>query len=117
MKFAIIGTRTFTDYQRLKSILDKIKSKYEIESIISGGASGADTMAEIYARENNIPLTVYKADWDKYGKRAGFIRNKYIIDDCDICIAFWDSKSKGTKHSIDLAKSSNKKVFIIHTGE
>ena len=117
MKYAIIGSRSFNNYDKLKSILDIIRIEYSIDTIISGGASGADSLAEKYAKENNIPLVIYRAEWDKYGKRAGFIRNKYIIDDCDICIAFWDGKSKGTKHSIDLAKSSNKKVLIIHTGE
>lgn len=112
MKIAVIGSRTFLNYIFLKSILD-IAVKYNVlEEIVSGGAKGADFLAKKYAIENNIKYKEFPAQWDIYGKRAGFLRNKMIIDYCDIVIAFWDGESNGTRNSIDLAKKQNKKVFI-----
>ena len=108
MKTAIIGSRNFTDYKLLKEYC----SKFDITEVISGGARGADSLAENYAKENNIKLTVFPADWKKFGKSAGFIRNKDIIDNADFVIAFWDGESKGTLNSINIAKSQNKKVDI-----
>jgi len=109
MKVAVIGSRTFENYTKLESVLDQ----YDISEIISGGARGADSLAELYALNKNIPVKIFKADWSKYGKAAGFIRNKDIIDNCDIVIAFWDGKSKGTQHSINLAKKQGKTVEVI----
>jgi hypothetical protein len=71
-------------------------------------------MAEHYAEVNEIPIVVHEAEWDKYGKSAGYIRNKTIWDDSDMGIAFWDGVSKGTKHSFDLAKKQNKKLLIFN---
>lgn len=109
MKIAVVGSRTFNDYKLLRSTLNKYD---HIELIVSGGAKGADSLAEKYARENGIETLIFKPDWDKNGKAAGYIRNVDIIKNCDLVIAFWDGKSKGTKHSIDLAKNGNKKIII-----
>ena len=109
IKYAIIGSRSFNDYRLLKHILDPII----IYCIVSGGANGADTLAERYAKENNIQTEIYPADWNKYGKSAGYIRNKDIICGCDKVIAFWDGSSKGTYHSIKMARKLNKDVEII----
>lgn len=108
MKFAIVGSRTFKDYFLLKERL----SKFKISEIISGGADGADFLAERYAEEYSIKLTVFPADWEKFGKRAGYVRNIQIVDKCDLVYAFWDGKSKGTKHSIDYARKIDKEVLI-----
>jgi hypothetical protein len=111
MKLAIIGSRTFNDYFFLKEKLDPYVSK--ITQVISGGANGADFLGEKWAKENNIETMIFYADWKKYGKRAGFIRNEYIINNCDLCVAFWDGKSKGTSHSLSLCEKYNKKYKII----
>ena len=108
MKVAVIGSRTFTDKERMFSIL----STYAITEIVSGGAMGADTIAEQWAVANNTPVTVYKPDWEKFGKKAGFIRNYDIIRDADLVIAFWDGASKGTEHSLRYAKKIGKQVVI-----
>lgn len=109
MKLAIIGSRTFNDYELLKKECDNLN----IEEIISGGAKGADSLGEKYAIENNIKFTIFKPDWKKYGKRAGFLRNIDIINSCDSVLAFWDGNSKGTQHSINLGHKHNKPVTII----
>lgn len=112
-KLAVVGSRTITDYNIVKELLDKQKDN--ISLIVSGGAKGVDILAEQWANENGISVKVFIAEWDKYGKRAGFIRNKEIIEECDVCLAIWDGISKGTEHSINLAKSMNKKVVVVNT--
>ena len=106
MKLAIIGSRAFNNLDRFHETLLPLKEK--IELIVSGGAKGADSIAENYAKENKIPVIIHYPDWKQYGKKAGIIRNKLIIVDSDAVIAFWDGESKGTKNSIDIAKRQTK---------
>ena len=117
MKLAVVGSRNFNDYNLMERYLDKIHSVEPITYIVSGGAKGADSLSEKWAVDNNIPTLIFKPDWNKYGKRAGFIRNEDIIKSCNKCISFWDGISKGTKHSINLCKKYNKKCKIIYTDE
>lgn len=112
MKIAIIGSRTFDDYSLLQETLKLYKSK--ITLIVSGAAKGADSLGEKWALENNIKTLIFPANWNKYGKRAGFIRNEDIIKNCDCVIAFWDNKSKGTAHSISLCEKYNIPYKIIN---
>lgn len=109
MKVAVIGSRNFSNYNLLKAILDEIF----ITQIVSGGAKGADTLAERYAKENKIPTKIFLPDWNKHGVSAGFIRNTDIINDADYVVAFWDNKSNGTRDSINKAKIANKEIIII----
>lgn len=112
MKLAIVGSRTFTNYELLhKIILANYKIK-DIGEIISGGAIGSDTLAERFAKQYSIKITVLKPDWKKFGRGAGVIRNRDIINEATHVIAFWDGKSPGTKNSIDIAKKLNKPVII-----
>ena len=99
----------------MKSILDvfmnihKDKKKY----IISGGARGADSLAERYAKENNIEFVCFPADWKTHGKVAGFIRNKDIVKASDRVIAFYDGKSSGTKDTLAAAKRLDIPSYIV----
>lgn len=113
---AIIGSREFNDYELLKKHIDTFvsDSKITITKIVSGGAIGADKLGEEYAKENEIPIQIFYPNWNKYGKRAGILRNYDIIKSCDIVIAFWNGISKGTKHSIDISKKMGKKCIIIN---
>jgi len=116
MKIAIVGSRTFNDYEKLKEFISNTceEHSYEIDTIVSGGARGADALGEKFANEFGYEKLIFKADWDKYGKRAGFIRNVDIIKNCDICFAFWDGESHGTKHDIELCKEYDKPCFICY---
>lgn len=105
-RLAVVGSREFYDREFVFSVLQNKKSS--ISLIVSGGASGPDTFAAQWARENGIPMQIFKPDWHQYGKSAGPIRNKIIIQNCDKLIAFWDGKSRGTLNSIDLARAVNK---------
>ena len=112
MKLAIVGSRKFEDYDVMKKfIIDNIDIN-SITDIISGGARGADRLGERFAGEFNKNLIIFKADWSKYGKRAGFIRNVDIINECDFCVAFWDGESNGTKHDIELCIEKQKPYII-----
>lgn len=110
MKVAVIGGRDFNDYERLKSVL----SLFPITVIVSGGAKGSDSLGEKYADENNIKKQIFIPQWDLFGKSAGFLRNTTIIENCDIVVACWDSKSRGTRDSIGKANKLKKDTFIIY---
>ena len=107
-KVAVVGSRTYRDYNRVKEELDKLN----IQLIISGGAPGADFLAQEYARHNGLPILIFYPDW-RIGKSAGFVRNEKIVSNADIVIAFWDGKSKGTLDSINHAKRLNKQLIIV----
>ena len=109
MKVAVIGSRTFNNYELLKTTLEK----YNISNVVSGGAKGADKLSEAYAKEFNIETTIFLPNWEKFGKSAGFKRNNDIVQNAELIIAFWDGISKGTKSSIDIAKKLNKEVVIV----
>lgn len=110
-KVAIIGSRTFTDYDQVKLVLSDYLG--QIDLIVSGGAIGADALAERFASEHSIPTQIFKAEWHRYGKAAGMIRNKDIVNAADVVFAFWDGKSKGTEGAMKLAKAAKKKVVMI----
>ena len=117
MKLAVVGSRIFDDsfYDEVKDKLDFIIAKYHVNVIVSGGAKGIDTLADKYANEMRLSKIIFPAQWQVYGRSAGVIRNKEIVDYCDLLVAFWDGKSSGTKNSIDLAKEQDKllKVYIL----
>lgn len=108
MKAGIVGSRSFIDYEYMKSILEW----FNLKKVISGGARGADSLAKRYALENNIKYEEFLPDWDMHQKKAGFIRNLQIIEASDEIIAFWDGQSNGTRHTIETAKSKGKEVHI-----
>ena len=118
MKLAIVGSRTFNDFDLLVKWIRPFKryATTPIE-IMSGGAPGADSLAKKYAKSPslfNTTYTEYPAEWNKYGKSAGFIRNQIIIDNCDMVLAFWDGQSRGTADTIEKAKKAKRPTFIIY---
>lgn len=106
MKVAIIGSRTL-NVTNLEKYLPQ-----NVTEIVSGGAKGIDTCAKSFALRNNIKLTEFLPEYDKYGRSAPIKRNLLIIDYSDEVIAFWDGKSRGTKFVIDTCKKTNKKVTV-----
>lgn len=114
----ITGSRDFSNVSLFRSTIRKYLSDIEDEiEIVSGGCSGADTMGEWFAEDNDLKLTVFEADWDKYGKAAGPIRNeqmaKYAAEsDRGILIAFPIGKSPGTRNMIKLANQYGLEVYV-----
>jgi len=111
----VAGGRDFNDYNLLKSKLDyALRNRIdEGITIVSGTARGADSLGERYAKEKGYPIDSKPADWNKYGKSAGYIRNKEMADNADALMAFWDGKSRGTRHMIDTALKQGLKVIVI----
>ncbi len=118
MKIAIVGGRNFNDYALLENLLWELLkvrgSHIPQDTIISGGARGADALAKQYAEKEYLTYIEFPAEWGKYGKSAGFIRNQTIVDNCDMVLAFWDGKSRGTADTIEKAKKAKKPTFIIY---
>jgi hypothetical protein len=123
MKIIIAGGRDYKDYDGLLSISNRILANVNNIEIVHGGQStyddinkvryGADYLAERYAQEMGFQMTVFNADWDKHGKRAGVLRNKEMARYGEALIAFWDGESKGTKNMIAEAKKLELPVRVI----
>lgn len=110
----VVGSRTFNNFRLFQSVMWRFRlADGHITRLVSGGASGADKLAERYSMVYNIPIKVFYPDWKTYGKAAGPIRNKLIVQASDFVVAFWDHASRGTLSSINLAKSFGKPIHII----
>ena len=110
-KVAIVGSRKFCDYKLMKEILDPVRDK--IAMIISGGAIGADTLAQQYAKDNGLTILIYYPEWKKYRKKAGFIRNVKIANVAERMIAFAYPDSRGTRHVVRKMKDLNKPACVV----
>ncbi len=77
MKILVCGGRDFNDEEMVASILSRYVFKGDI--LIHGGSSGADRLAGDWAKKNDIEVEVYPADWHRYGKSAGPIRNGQML--------------------------------------
>jgi len=110
MKVIIAGSRNITDYSYIENVIKE--SQFEITEIVSGTARGVDSLGENYAVINDIPLKKFPAQWDLYGKSAGYRRNADMAKYADALIAIWDGKSKGTTHMINEAKKKGLKLYI-----
>lgn len=117
MRLGIVGSRTFSDYWKLREKLLETFDTNKITTIVSGGAAGVDTLAEKFAKEFNIPKLIFLPDWKNQGKKAGFLRNIDIVESSDCLAIFWDMKSKGTEHSMKLAIKENKPYVLFSTLE
>jgi hypothetical protein len=141
MILAIIGSRTFDDYKLLDDTVeeyfcdyvDYIRDGYipKFSKFVSGGAEGADTLGKKWVDNYNnsidpetvgaelygyslIEIEVIKPEWDKYGKRAAFIRNEKIIMLADVVLAFWDGQSNGTRDALKWAKKYKKPSLVVY---
>lgn len=105
----IAGSRNFNNYNFLCQWCDYMLQNYDASQvvIISGGARGADSLGEKYARERGMGLIIKPADWKRYGKSAGYIRNEQMAKIGDALILFWNGQSPGSKLMLDLAKKHN----------
>ena len=110
----IAGSRGYDNYEEMKTQTDYILSNKTSQGfhihIVSGGARGADTLAKMYAEERGYQYHEFPADWNTYGKSAGYIRNRRMHE--FICqfpsrgvLCFWDGQSKGTSHNFELCKT------------
>ena len=109
IKLAIVGSRSWNNYEKFKELVDAWQRDHGVPVlIISGGPSGVDSMARRYAKTNKIPLEEHYANWKKYGRKAGPMRNTKIISSCTHVLAFPGPRSVGTWDSINKAKELGK---------
>lgn len=112
MKVAVIGSRNIRDFDAAYRIMCENIPK-NCSEIISGGAAGTDTLAEKYAKDHGLHLTVFLPEYEKYGKAATLIRNTKIVDYADIVYAFWNMKSTGTASSLKRCIETDKPFKIL----
>jgi hypothetical protein len=112
MRTIIAGSRDIYDYKYLCECLKDLD--WTITEVISGTARGVDRLGEQWAQKQQIPIRRFPADWNQYGKRAGYIRNAEMAKNAEALVVLWDGKSPGTKSMIQLAKNAGLqvKVFI-----
>ena len=110
MKTIIAGSRNITDYGILEAAI--AASGFQVTEVISGGARGVDSLGEWFANKNKLPLTIINADWGKFGRAAGHIRNDEMAKVGQALIAIWDGESRGTAHMIDCAYKKGLEVFV-----
>ena len=117
-RIIVCGTRDFNDKPLLQKTLDSVLNGMQSVEIVSGGCRGADTYGEEYARSRKISVKRFPADWDKYGRAAGPIRNRQMLEyataENATVIAFWDGKSKGTMNMIQTAQKQGANVHVIN---
>jgi len=114
MKLAIVGYRKFNDWNKFKEHIDEYVLKFGMpELIVSGGASGADSLAETILVFLLIPTLIMVPEWKKYGKSAGIRRNTNIVHECTHMIAFPSEKGRGTQDSIRKAEEEGKIIKVI----
>ena len=112
MKTIIAGSRTISDFLVVCKAIEECPFSNEITEIVSGGAMGVDKLAERFASTFKVPFKEFKADWAKYDKAAGPIRNKKMAKYADALIAIIQGNSRGTLNMIDQARQNKLKVFV-----
>lgn len=111
-KLIVAGGRNFSNYTLLKETLFSNFPFEDIE-IVSGTANGADKLGERFAREFKYPIKRFPANWNEYGKSAGYIRNSEMANYADGCICFWGGESKGTFHMIEIATRKGLDLIVV----
>jgi threonine/homoserine efflux transporter RhtA len=109
-KVIIAGSRDITSMQCVNDAV--AESGFDITTVVSGGAQGVDSLAIWYAVGNSIEYVVYPALWERFGSKAGRLRNTLMAENADALIAVWDGSSPGTKHMISEARRLGLKVHV-----
>lgn len=116
MKLIVAGGRNFTDTQTMITILIDLVDKGKIDpnpELVCGMARGADMLAYSLWANSRMPIHNFPADWNTYGKSAGYRRNSEMGEFADAAVCFWDGNSKGTKHMIDIMNKLGKPVYVV----
>jgi hypothetical protein len=116
----VTGSRTLNDDRVRKTVfefLDDLHRQTPVTKRVSGNAAGIDRIAEEWANSKEIPVHRCFPNWRQYGRGAGVIRNKEMVDISTCVLAFWDGRSRGTRSAIDEANRKNKlkKVLLVHS--
>lgn len=107
MKLLIVGSRTITDFN-LSDVIPK-----DTNMIISGGATGIDTLAEQYADEHGIEKLIIRPEYERFGRVAPIKRNEKMVDLADVVLAIWDGESRGTRYTLHYTHKKGKRIIEI----
>lgn len=110
MKVIIAGSRDVTDYNTVRQAISR--SGFPVTHVISGAARGVDQLGERWAKDHALPLLRVPAEWNTYGRSAGYRRNEDMAGVADALIAIWDGHSPGTRHMIETARRRGLRVFV-----
>jgi hypothetical protein len=116
MKLLIAGSRDYPTNGNFNDKMNELVKLFGVPSeVVSGHCkTGPDKLGEDWAKQNNIPVKLFPADWDKFGRSAGPIRNKHMAEYCDRAIVFWDGQSRGSQNMINELKRFNKAYHVIY---
>lgn len=110
----VAGSRNFTDYRLLQTKLNHFMASFTVQpAIVSGGARGADALGEQYAQRRSLEIVRFPAEWDRYGKSAGMLRNARMAWASSHLVAFWDGESPGTRNMIEMANAEGLAVRVV----
>lgn len=114
MKLIVAGSRSIRDKQTVRYAIEDADLIFgPVDRIIHGGARGVDSLADDIARAKGFKVTVFEAEWDKYGKAAGPVRNRHMAKEADALVAIWDGESPGTKDMMEKAVNYGLDVLVI----
>lgn len=110
MKVIIAGSRSLTNFALVKFVMERCP--FAVTEIVSGTAGGIDILGERYASLAKIPVIRMPAEWNKLGRRAGFVRNEKMGEYADALVAIWDNKSNGTRHMLNFMNNIGKPILL-----
>lgn len=121
MKVIIAGSRTYTNEHGDEVVFNDLQklafavyeSEFFITEVVSGTARGVDTLGEKIAEGIKVPVKRMPADWNTYGKRAGYLRNTQMAEYADAAVILWNGTSNGTKHMISEMERFNKPYHLV----
>lgn len=112
MKLIIAGSRTLTvDIAEIYALCNHFN--LQPTEIVSGTAKGIDSCGEDFAKFANLKLKQFPADWDFYGKKAGYIRNYQMAEYADVLLLIWDGKSLGSASMKRLMELYKKPIHAV----
>lgn len=108
MKTIIAGSRTILDQE----LINKAAAKcgWTITEVVCGKAAGVDTLGEVWAKAQNVPVKAFPADWHGLGRSAGYHRNAQMADYAEALILVWDGRSPGSRMMYDLARRKGLRI-------
>ena len=107
MKLLIVGSRSITDFDLSQYVQN------DVDTIISGGAGGVDSLAENYADTHRLSKYIMRPSYGLYGRSAPLKRNEKMVETADAVLIIWDGTSKGTKYTLEYAQKLKKPITLV----